>query len=151
MDPTMDPFRRLRWSAATALLAIAAVAAPAMAQQWDMVAGGYHTHLIFHADRFELHLHDKATHRVIETTRGRYRAVLSTGGRRVDVPLTSTQAGILVGRPVPSGDWTLEFRVEGPGAAPADLRYTAKMKPGVQPAQGAAGKPEKSGGHAHHH
>lgn len=151
MDPTMDPFRRLRRSAATALLAIAAVAAPAMAQQWDMVAGGYHTHLIFHADRFELHLHDKATHRVIDTTRGRYGAVLSTGGRRVDVPLTSTQAGILIGRPVPSGDWALEFRVEGPGAVPANLRYTAKMKPGVQPAQGAAEKPEKSGGHAHHH
>lgn len=151
MDFRMDPFRRLRAFAAPALLAMAAVAAPAMAQQWDMVAGGYHTHLLFHADRFELHLHDKATHRVIDTTRGRYRAVLSTGGRRVDVPLTSTQAGILVGRPVPSGDWALEFRVEGPGAAPADLRYSAKMKPGMQPAQGKTPKPDKSAGHAHHH
>ncbi|MFM7626269.1 MAG: hypothetical protein ACKO7G_07345 [Gammaproteobacteria bacterium] len=109
MDFAMHPSRRLRRLSALALLTLATVAAPAMAQQWDMVAGGYHTHPVFHADRFELHLHDKATHRVIETTRGRY------------------------------------------GAVPADLRYTAKMKPGVQPAQGAAGKPEKSGGHAHHH
>ena len=137
-------------SGLVALLWLAA-AASASAKQWDMVAGSYHTHLIFHADRFELHLHDKATHRVIDTTRGRYRAVLVTGGRRVDVPLSSAQAGILVGRPVPTGDWALEFRVEGPGSAPAELRYSAKMTPGMQPAQGKTAKPDKSAGHAHHH
>ena len=144
----MDLVRSL---AVVASLMSAGMAAPAMAQQWDMVAGGYHTHLLFHADRFELHLHDKATHRVIDTTRGRYRAVLVTGGRRVDVPLASTQAGILVGRPAPSGDWALEFRVEGPGAAPAELRYSAKMKPGKQPAQGKPAKRDSPDAHSHHH
>ena len=137
--------RSLRPLSLLALSAAVVIATPASAQQWDMAAGAYHSHLIVHADRFELHLHDKATHRVIDTTRGRYRAVLATGGRRVDVPLTSLQAGILVGRPAPAGDWTLEFRVEGPGLAPADLRYSAKMKPGAQP------EPSKQGAHAHHH
>jgi hypothetical protein len=42
--------------AALAMLLISS--APASAKQWDMVAGSYHTHLIFHGDRFELHSGD---------------------------------------------------------------------------------------------
>ena len=44
-----------------AALVLTLSASPALAQQWDMTVGSYHTHLIFHDDRFELHLHDKAT------------------------------------------------------------------------------------------
>lgn len=139
---------------ATAALAMLLLSsAPASAKQWDMTAGSYHTHLIFHGDRFELHLHDKATHGIVDTSSGRYTATLLAGGRTTTVPLTASKSGILTGRPVPSGDWVLLFRVEAPGRAPVQVRYSSKMKPGTQPSEAKpADKAKATGhdGHAHH-
>jgi len=143
--------RTLKTTVITALAALLLVAAPASAQQWDMVAGSYHTHLIFHADRFELHLHDKASHGPVDTSKGRYTATLLSGGRTAAVPVTAAKNGIITGRPVPSGEWVLLFRVEAPGRAPTQVRYSSKMKPGTQPADAKAAKDDKGhGGHAHH-
>lgn len=142
--------------AALAMLALSS--APASAKQWDMVAGSYHTHLIFHDDRFELHLHDKATHGIVDTSSGRYTATLLAGGKTTTLPLTASKSGILTGRPVPSGDWVLLFRVEAPGRTPVQVRYSSKMKPGTQPARtkpaetqpAAKEKAKGHDGHAHH-
>lgn len=141
----------LKTSVMAALAALLLAGAPALAQQWDMVAGSYHTHLIFHADRFELHLHDKATHGSVDTSKGRYTATLLSGGKTTAVPVTASKAGIITGRPVPTGEWVLLFRVEAPGRAPTQVRYSSKMKPGTQPADTKASKEDKGhGGHAHH-
>lgn len=143
-----QPFKT---SAIAALTALLLIGAPAVAQQWDMVAGGYHTHLIFHADRFELHLHDKATHGIVDTSSGRYTATLLAGGKTTAVPVAASKAGIITGRPVPRGDWVLLFRVEAPGRAPTQVRYSSKMKPGTQPAEQRAAKgDQRHDGHAHH-
>lgn len=125
--------RRLARGAAFALVASAA-AALSGAAQWDQTAGDYHTHLIAFDDRFELHLHDKATHGLIETAKGRYKATLLSGGRTIDVPLQSTQASIVTGARALTGDWTLLLRVEIPGRKPVQLRFSSKMKPGSQDA-----------------
>lgn len=125
--------RRLARGAAFALVASAA-AALSVAAQWDQTAGDYHTHLIAFDDRFELHLHDKATHGIVETAKGRYKATLLSGGRTVDVPLQSKQAGIVTGARALTGDWTLLLRVEIPGRKPVQLRYSSRMTPGSQDA-----------------
>lgn len=145
--------RSLTMPGLTALAALVLSSAPVLAQQWDMTAGGYHTHLIFHGDRFELHLHDKATHGIIDTSSGRYTATLLAGGKTTTVPLSASKSGILTGRPVPGGDWVLLFRVEAPGRAPVQVRYSSKMKPGSQPSATKPtdkGKAEGRSGHAHH-
>jgi len=137
--------------AALAMLMLSS--APASAKQWDMVAGSYHTHLIFHGDRFELHLHDKATHGIVDTSSGRYTATLLAGGKTTTLPLTASKSGILTGRPVPSGDWVLLFRVEAPGRTPVQVRYSSKMEPGTQAAETKPAAKEKAkghDGHAHH-
>ena len=121
-----------RTAVKAALAALVLASGPASAQQWDMAAGAYHTHLIFHADRFELHLHDKATHGIVDTSKGRYSATLLSGGKTTAVPITASKSGILTGRPVPTGDWVLLFRVEAPGRAPTQVRYSSKMPPGTQ-------------------
>jgi hypothetical protein len=127
--------------AALALLAAAA----GHALQWDLTAGEYHTHLLSTDGGFELHLHDKATHGIVDTTRGKVVATLLAGGKREDVPLKSKQAGILAGARRLKGDWTLLFRVEMPGRKPTQLRYSSKMKQGSQDA--AAGHSHAEGGH----
>ena len=66
----------------------------ALAQQWDMTAGSYHTHLIFQKDRFELHLHDKATHGIVDTSKGRYTATLLSGGKTTAVPISASKSGM---------------------------------------------------------
>jgi hypothetical protein len=137
--------------ASTFIAALAASllsAMPASAKQWDMTAGSYHTHLIFHDDRFELHLHDKATHGIVDTSSGRYTATLLSGGKTTTVPLTASKSGILTGRPVPGGDWVLLFRVEAPKRAPLQLRYSSKMTPGSQ--DKGKEKTKAHDGHAHH-
>ena len=137
--------------ASTFIAALAASllsAMPASVKQWDMTAGSYHTHLIFHDDRFELHLHDKATHGIVDTSSGRYTATLLSGGKTTTVPLTASKSGILTGRPVPGGDWVLLFRVEAPKGAPVQLRYSSKMTPGSQ--DKGKDKAKAHDGHAHH-
>lgn len=144
----------MRKTAFIAALAAALLSAvPASARQWDMVAGSYHTHLMFHDDRFELHLHDKATHGIVDTSSGRYSATLLSGGKTTVLPLTASKSGILTGRPVPGGEWVLLFRVEAPGRTPVQVRYSSKMKPGTQAAEGqpaAKDKAKPHGGHAGH-
>jgi len=143
----------LKTLATAALAALLLSSAPASAKQWDMVAGSYHTHLIFHGDRFELHLHDKATHGIVDTSSGRYTATLLAGGKTTTLPLTASKSGILTGRPVPSGEWVLLFRVEAPGRAPVQVRYSSKMTPGTQPSEAKPadkGKATGHAGHAHH-
>ena len=143
----------LKALATAALAALLLSSAPASAKQWDMVAGSYHTHLIFHGDRFELHLHDKATHGIVDTSSGRYTATLLAGGKTTTLPLTASKSGILTGRPVPSGEWVLLFRVEAPGRAPVQVRYSSKMTPGTQPSEAKPadkGKATGHAGHAHH-
>ena len=142
----------LKIPALAVLAALVLVGPPASAKQWDMMAGSYHTHLIFHDDRFELHLHDKATHGIVDTSTGRYSATLLSGGKTTAVPITASKTGILTGRPVPRGEWVLLFRVEAPGRAPTQVRYSSQMKPGAQPADEKAAKGRKGdGGHADHH
>lgn len=131
----------------SALLALVLSSATVSAEQWDMTVGSYHTHLIFHADRFELHLHDKATHGIVDTSSGRYTATLTTGGKTTAVPVSASKSGILTGRPVPKGDWVLLFRVEAPGRAPVQVRYSSGMATSGQ--KSADNKSED--GHAHHH
>ena len=126
---------------------LALSASPALAQQWDMTAGGYHTHLIFHDDRFELHLHDKATHGIVDTSKGRYTATLLSGGKTTAVPISASKSGILTGRPVPKGEWVLLFRVEAPSRAPVQVRYSSGM------ARSGQKSPDKKSqeGHVHDH
>ena len=126
---------------------LALSASPALAQQWDMTAGSYHTHLIFHDDRFELHLHDKATHGIVDTSKGRYTATLLSGGKTTAVPLSASKSGILTGRPVPKGDWVLLVRVEAPSRAPVQVRYSSGM------ARSGQKSPDKKSqeGHVHDH
>ena len=137
--------RLLLRSAGLAVLAWLVSAAAAGASQWDLTAGDYHTHLIAFDDRFELHLHDKATHGIVETTKGRYKATLLAGGRSIDVPMQSKQAGIVTGARALVGDWTLLLRVEIPGRKPVQLRYSSRMKPGSQD----AGSKDEHGKHSH--
>lgn len=144
----------MRISTLTAVLAALVLTlsgSPAVAQQWDMTAGSYHTHLIFQKDRFELHLHDKATHGIVDTSKGRYTATLLSGGKTTAVPITASKSGILTGRPVPTGDWVLLFRVEAPGRAPMQARYSSGMARSGQKSEQKA--PDKKGqdGHAHDH
>lgn len=133
--------RSLLRRAGGAVFALVAAAAAALssAAQWDQTAGDYHTHLIAFDDRFELHLHDRATHGLIETAKGRYKATLLTGGRTIDVPLQSTQASIVTGARALTGDWTLLLRVEIPGRKPVQLRYSSRMTPGSQDASSKDG------------
>jgi hypothetical protein len=130
-----------------AALVLTLSASPALAQQWDMTVGSYHTHLIFHDDRFELHLHDKATHGIVDTSKGRYTATILSGGKTTAVPITASKSGILTGRPVPTGDWVLLFRVEASGRAPVQVRYSSGM------ARSGQKSPDKKSqeGHAHDH
>ena len=130
-----------------AAVILALSASPALAQQWDMTAGGYHTHLIFHDDRFELHLHDKATHGIVDTSKGRYTATLLSGGKTTAVPISASKSGILTGRPVPKGEWVLLFRVEAPSRAPVQVRYSSGM------ARSGQKSPDKKSqeGHVHDH
>lgn len=130
-----------------AALVLTLSASPALAKQWDMTVGSYHTHLIFHDDRFELHLHDKATHGIVDTSKGRYTATILSGGKTATVPITASKSGILTGRPVPTGDWVLLFRVEAPGRAPVQVRYSSGM------ARSGQKSPDKKSqeGHAHDH
>lgn len=130
-----------------AAVILALSASPALAQQWDMTAGSYHTHLIFHDDRFELHLHDKATHGIVDTSKGRYTATLLSGGKTTAVPISASKSGILTGRPVPKGDWVLLFRVEAPSRAPVQVHYSSGM------ARSGQKSPDKKSqeGHVHDH
>jgi hypothetical protein len=133
--------------AAAAAFLVALTVGAAHAKQWDMTAGSYHTHLIFHDDRFELHLHDKATHGTVDTSKGRYTATLLAGGKTTAVPVTASKTGIITGRPVPKGDWVLLFRVEAPGRAPVQVRYASSMKTSGQ----TSADKKSQDGHAHDH
>lgn len=130
----------------TLFAAVAALAATAsLAVQWDMSAGDYHTHLRATDAGFELYLHDRATHGVVDTTGGKMSATLLAGGKREVVPLQQKQPGIVIGQRPLTGDWTLLVKLDVPGRKPAQLRYSSKMKPGSQDAAPAA-----KGEHAQH-
>ena len=58
----------------------AAASAAAGAAQWDASAGAFHTHLVSTDAGFQLHLHDKATHQVIDTRKGKVVATMLVGG-----------------------------------------------------------------------
>ena len=113
---------------AFAMCAAFAVTAAA-ASQWDLTAGDYHSHLLESDRSFELHLHDKATHGIVDTSKGKVTATLLVGGARQEIPMRQKQAGILVGDRALEGDWTLLFRVEVPGRKLVQLRYSSKMQP----------------------
>ena len=63
------------------------------------------------------------------------------------MPITASKSGILTGRPVPTGDWVLLFRVEAPSRAPVQVRYSSGM------ARSGQKSPDKKSqeGHAHDH
>lgn len=128
--------RRARRALFATLAALATSAS--LAVQWDMSAGDYHTHLRATDGGFELYLHDRATHGVVDTSGGKLNATLLSGGKREAVPLQQKQPGILVGQRPLTGDWTLLVKLEVPGRKPAQLRYSSKMKPGSQDAAPAA-------------
>ena len=127
---------RLRRSLFAAVATLAAAASAAV--QWDMSAGDYHTHLRTTDTGFELYLHDRATHGVVDTAGGTVTATLLSGGKRETVAIKAKQAGILVGQRPLTGDWTLLVKLEVPGRKPAQLRFSSKMKPGSQDAAKAA-------------
>lgn len=135
-QPMKTKLRSIRIVTRQALFAAVAslAAAASLAVQWDMSAGDYHTHLRATDAGFELYLHDRATHGVVDTSRGKASATLLTGGKREVVPLQQKQPGILVGQRPLAGDWTLLVKLEVPGRKPAQLRYSSKMKPGSQDA-----------------
>lgn len=142
LNDVRDRARRL---AVAGFAALAAAAAGAM--QWDLSAGSYHSHLIALEKGFELHLHDQATHGIVDTSRAKVTATLLAGGMRREIPVRQKQAGILVGDRALKGDWTLLFRVDVPGRKPAQLRYSSKM-----PRSGAdAGKERDHDGNDHDH
>lgn len=134
------------WARRVAFAMCAAFAVTAAAaSQWDLTAGDYHSHLIKSDKSFELHLHDKATHGIVDTSKSKVTATLLVGGVREEIPMRQKQAGILVGDRALEGDWTLLFRVEVPGRKLAQLRYSAKM-----PTSGAAAKHDNAE-HDHEH
>ena len=94
---------------------------------------------------FELYLHDRATHGVVDTSGGKMSATLLSGGKREVVPLQQKQPGLVIGQRPLTGDWTLLVKLDVPGRKPAQLRYSSKMKPGSQDAAPAA-----KGEHAQH-
>ena len=63
------------------------------------------------------------------------------------VPISASKSGILTGRPVPTGDWVLLFRVEAPGRAPVQVRYSSGM---ARSGQKSSDKKSQEG-HAHDH
>ncbi len=135
-------------------IACAAFAVPAAAVQWDVSSGDFHTHLISTDGGFQLHLHEKATHRVVDTRKGKVAATLLTSGKPQPVPLGFVQVGVLSGARPLVGDWTLLVRLDVPGMKPAQIRYSSKMKPGPQDAAPATGAPARGGdpvpaGHDH--
>ncbi len=125
----------------------AAASAAAGAAQWDASAGAFHTHLVSTDAGFQLHLHDKATHQVIDTRKGKVVATMLVGGRQQAVPLTFLQPGVLSGTRALIGDWTLLVRFDIPGMKQAQVRYSSKMKAGSQDVAPAAGA---GAGHEHH-
>jgi hypothetical protein len=132
----------------TALLA--AGSSVSTTSQWDVASGDFHTHLISTDTGFELHVHDKATHSIVDTRKGKVVATMLVGGRSETVPLTFKQAGILSGSRVLEGDWTMLFRFDVPGMKPAQVRYSSKMKPGNQDAAtGAASRAGDKGANDH--
>jgi hypothetical protein len=150
MKTIHDPASRNRRARPAARLALAALASFAAAlgsaTQWDLTAGDYHTHLLSTDTGFQLHLHDKATHGIVDTSRAKVTATLLAGGKREVLPVRVVQKGILEGSRRLQGDWTLLVRVEVPGHKPAQLRYSSKMKPGSQD-----GASDHAHGHDHDH
>ena len=135
----MTRVHRILRTASLAGLALAALTTPVLATQWDASAGEYHTHLVSTEGGFQLHVHDKATHRAVDTRQGKVVATLLTAGKPQGVPLSFEQPGVLRGTRSLTGDWTLLVRFNLPGRKPAQVRYSSKMKPGAQDtAAGAA-------------
>jgi hypothetical protein len=148
----MTPANRILRAASLAGLALLACATTALALQWDVTAGEFHTHLVSTDGGFDLHVHDKATHGVIDTRKGKVVATLLDGGKPQVVPLSFVQSGLLRGARPLAGDWTLLVRFEMPGKKPTQVRYSSKMKAGSQDVA-AGGKPaaHDHGGHDHQH
>jgi hypothetical protein len=136
-------------AASLACLALLASATTALALQWDVTAGEFHTHLISTDSGFDLHVHDKATHGVVDTRKGKVVATLLNGGKPQVVPLSFVQPGVVRGARPLAGDWTLLVRFEMPGKKPTQVRYSSKMKAGSQDA--AAGAKPAAHDHDHHH
>ncbi len=159
MNPTFPSLRNSRAGrmAGTLLAVLGFATSLAGATQWDMSAGDYHTHLLSTETGFQLHVHDKATHQVVDTRKGKVVATLLAGGRTQVLPLSFLQAGVLTGDRVLTGDWTLLVRFDVPGLKPAQVRYSSKMKPGAQDvvpadAKAAVGKDhDHDHGHSHNH
>ena len=124
----MTTSARRRVFCVAAALAFATGAAYAGATQWDMTSGPFHTHLIAHPGGFELHIHSKATHKSVDTSKGTVVATLLAGGKSTTIPLAIKQVGILVGKRELVGDWVMLFRLDVPGMKSAQLRYSSKMK-----------------------
>ncbi len=141
------------WGVAAALGCAGGVA---VATQWDMTSGDFHTHLMSVDGGFQLHIHDKATHSGVDTSKGKVTATLLAGGKTSPVPITIKQVGVIAGSQPLAGDWVMLFRVTMPGMKPAQIRYSSKMKPGGQDAPAAAAsktaKGDASDGHdpSHH-
>lgn len=151
----MTRVHRILRAASLAGLALAALTTPVLATQWDASAGEYHTHLVSTDGGFQLHVHDKATHRVVDTRPGKVVATLLTAGKPQGVPLSFVQPGVLRGARPLTGDWTLLVRFDLPGRKPTQVRYSSKMKPGSQDAAAgaarAASDPDAHDHDAHDH
>ena len=67
------------------------------------------------------------------------------------MPITASKSGILTGRPVPTGDWVLLFRVEAPGRAPVQMRYSSGMARSGQKSEQKSADKKSQEGNAHDH
>jgi hypothetical protein len=141
--------RILRALGLAGLAVLAGIIGRADALQWDVSAGDFHTHLVSTEAGFQLHVHDKATHRVVDTRQGKVTATMLVAGKPQPVSLTFVQAGVLAGARPLVGDWTLLVRFDVPGMKPAQVRYSSKMKAGSQDAAPAARKTAPQAGHDH--
>lgn len=132
-----------------AVAAVALVPPFATATQWDLSTGDYHTHLLTTDAGFQLFLHDRATHSIVDTARGKVVATLLVAGKRETVSLTQKAPGLLEGARPLSGDWTLLVRLDVPGRKGAQLRYSSRMKPGSQDAPKDAAQDAPAHDHKH--
>jgi hypothetical protein len=137
------------------LLGVFALAAaqPSMAAttnaQWNGVAGDYHVHLIAVPTGFEVHVHDLATHGLVDLQRGTVTATLLKDGKRAKVALTHKQKSIVASAAPLTGNWTMLIAISLQGKKPAQIRFSS-VAADAKPAA-AAPSPAKPKTDAHDH
>jgi hypothetical protein len=108
--------------------------------QWNGTAGDYHVHLITVANGFEVHVHDLATHSLVDLQRGTVTATLLKDGKRTKVPLAHKQKSIMTSALPLTGKWTMLIAINLQGKKPAQARFSS-VTADAKPAAAAAAPP----------